>query len=208
MGRAADLLPVAFRSRSGEGAGARAPRVAGRDAVRGGAVRGHEGPRCRRKACAPRAGHGDSRRHDDGRVHGGRPRVVGFRSPPALRTALHRARLPADARAARLPSCERLQGLHRLRRRHRVHARLYRRGLRHPHARTSSAAASRPVSKSGTASPSCCACRRSDSSTTRPASQSASTSTSAADRSRRSATPTGISRCSIGARQDPVAAWV
>ena len=52
-------------------------------------------------------------------------------SPPpsdsALQAALHRARLPADARAARLPARQRLQDLHRLRRRHRVHASLDRR---------------------------------------------------------------------------------
>ena len=46
--------------------------------------------------------------------------------------ALHRDGLSADARAARLPARQRLQDLHRLRRRHRVHAAVDGEGLRHP----------------------------------------------------------------------------
>jgi hypothetical protein len=42
---------------------------------------------------------------------------------PALRASLHRPRLQADAGAARPSARQRLQDLHRLRRRHRVHAR-------------------------------------------------------------------------------------
>ena len=45
-------------------------------------------------------------------------------TPPDDRPALHRDGLSADARAARLPARQRLQDLHRLRRRHRVHAAL------------------------------------------------------------------------------------
>jgi hypothetical protein len=51
---------------------------------------------------------------------------------PRFERALHRPRLQADAGTARAPAQQRLQDLHRLGRRHRVHARLGRAGLRHP----------------------------------------------------------------------------
>ncbi len=51
---------------------------------------------------------------------------------PKTGKPLHRDGLSADARTARLPPRERLQDLHRLRRRHRVHAPLDGEGLRHP----------------------------------------------------------------------------
>ena len=50
---------------------------------------------------------------------------------PTLQAALHRAGLPADAGAARLSARQRLQDLHRLGRRHRVHAPVDRAGLWH-----------------------------------------------------------------------------
>ena len=112
------------------------------------------------------------------------------RARSAVQAALHRARLPADAGTARLSARQRLQDLHRVGRRHRVHA------ARGPSRSTafrpsrSSARRSRPGSRCATAGRCCSACRRSISSTTRPASRSASTSTSAAARSRRSATRT------------------
>ena len=53
------------------------------------------------------------------------------RAPSPLQPALHRAGLPADAGTARLSARQRLQDLHRVRRRHRVHAALDREGLRH-----------------------------------------------------------------------------
>ena len=53
-------------------------------------------------------------------------------APSALQAALHRTRLPADARTARLSAREWLQDLHRLGRRRRVHARLGGASLRHP----------------------------------------------------------------------------
>ncbi len=49
-----------------------------------------------------------------------------------IQEALHRAGLSADARAAGLSAGKWLQDLHRLRRRHRVHAPVGRAGLRHP----------------------------------------------------------------------------
>ena len=121
------------------------------------------------------------------------------RDPP-LQAALHRAGLPADAGAARLSARQRLQDLHRVRRRHRVHAAVDREGSTAFRPSRSSARRSRPGSRCATARRCCSACRRSISSTTRPASRSASTSTSAGVRSPRSATPTAISKCCNGRR--------
>ena len=42
---------------------------------------------------------------------------------PTIQAAVHRVRLSADARAAGVPARQRLQDVHRVRRRHRVHAR-------------------------------------------------------------------------------------
>ena len=124
----------------------------------------------------------------------------------ALQAALHRAGLPADAGGAGVSARQRLQDLHRLRRRHRVHAAVDREGLRH------SARAGRRLidqdevrdaRRQADAVP---PAARSISSTTRPASRSASTSTSAAGRSRRSATRTAISKCCNGPRAAAVSA--
>ncbi|MCK7504024.1 MAG: hypothetical protein MZV70_07925 [Desulfobacterales bacterium] len=91
---------------------------------------------------------------------------------PTLRPALHRDGLPADARAARLPARERLQDVHRLRRRRRVHAALGRARLRRP-ARAGRRQQHHDTStRCATASRCSCACPRSTSSTTRPASPS------------------------------------
>ena len=77
--------------------------------------------------------HGRDPHRDDHRgVHEDGGRVGDHRQAPALRPPLHRDGLPADARAAGLPARERLQDLHRLRRRRRVHAPLGGEGLRHP----------------------------------------------------------------------------
>ena len=51
---------------------------------------------------------------------------------PKIQAALHRDGLSADARTAGLPAGERFQDLHRLRRRHRVHAPVDGEGLWHP----------------------------------------------------------------------------
>ena len=58
-------------------------------------------------------------------------RLARERARPQIQAALHRAGLPADAGAARLPAGQRLQDLHRLRWRHRVHAAVDGEGLRH-----------------------------------------------------------------------------
>ena len=120
---------------------------------------------------------------------------------PKFEPPVHRSRLSADARAARLSARQRLQDLHRLGRRHRVHARVLRSALRH-----SAGAGDRlehqdevrgARRQAGDRAPAA----RSTSSTTRPASRSASTSSSASGRSRRSATPTATSRCCSGRRR-------
>ena len=129
-----------------------------------------------------------------------RLRVARDRARPALQAALHRAGLSADAGAARLLARQRLQDLHRLGRRHRVHASVGGAGLWH------SARAGRglldqdAVRDARRQARRCSGCRRSTSSTTRPASRSASTSTSAAGRSRPSATPTATWKCCNGPR--------
>ena len=76
--------------------------------------------------------HGGLARRAD---HGGIP-AVGARldrhgAPSALQAAVHRSRLSADARAAGLSARQPVQDLHRLGRRHRVHAAVDRAHLRH-----------------------------------------------------------------------------
>ena len=121
---------------------------------------------------------------------------IATRPASTISPAVQPVRLPADARAARVSAGQRLQDVHRLRRRHRVHAAVGREGLRH------SAGASRRQQRRGevrdgcrTASRSLLKSRRSNSSTTARASPSASTASSAAGRSWRSATPTATCRC-------------
>ena len=93
----------------------------------------------------------------------------------------------------------RLQDLHRLGRRGRVHARVRRAGLRHP-ARAGGRLLGRGEVRDGAGRQAGAAegGRRSSSSTTAPASRSASTGSSGAARSWRSATPTAICRCCSG----------
>ena len=100
---------------------------------------------------------------------------------------------------------ERLQDLHRLGRRHRVHAALDRAGLRHPARAGGRLQHQDRVRAAGTACRCCCARRRSTSSTTRRASRSASTSSSAGGRSPPSATPTATCRCCNGPPPAPAA---
>ena len=126
-----DVRPVRFRLRPRQGAGAAAPGLEGQAAVPGGAGRRHEGARRVRPTGPRRADGGDPRRHDDGRIHQDRLRLACHRARSPVQAALHRADLSADAGAARLPARQRLQDLHRLRRRHRVHAPVDRAGLRH-----------------------------------------------------------------------------
>ena len=76
--------------------------------------------------------HGDARGHDDRGVREDRQRLDRDREAPEDGAAAHRDGLSADARAARLPARERVQDVHRLRRRHRVHAPVVGTGVRHP----------------------------------------------------------------------------
>ena len=148
----------------------------------------------RRRASNAGDRHGDARRHDHRGVRANRQGLARHREASQDQAALHRDGLSADARTARLPARERLQDLHRLRRRHRVHAPVDGRRSMASRPSRSSAAASRPSSRCATASRCSSACRRSTSSTTRPASRSASRSSSAAAPSPRSATPTATSQ--------------
>ena len=91
-------------------------------------ARHHGGRRSRRR----RAADGHAFRHDDGRVQPHCQRLDRDREASEDRPAVHGHGLPAHARAAGLPARQRLQDLHRLRRRHRVHAALDGKGLRHP----------------------------------------------------------------------------
>ncbi len=79
-----------------------------------------------------RGGVRDSRRGDGGRVRPGGAGVARVRAAPQAWAAFHAVRLPAAARAARLPSRQRLQDVYRLGRRNRPDARLRRRRVRHP----------------------------------------------------------------------------
>ena len=198
--RAADVRPARLRPRPRQGAGAAEPRLEDQAAVQGGAGRRHEGAgRVRRKGPG-RADGGDARRHDGGRVRQDRHRLARDRARSPVQAPVHRAGLPADAGGARLSARQRLQDLHRLRRRHRVHAAVDREGLRHSARAGGRLVDQDEVRDARRQARRCSACRRSISSTTRPASRSASTSTSAAARSPRSATRTAICKCCNGRR--------
>ena len=76
--------------------------------------------------CAYRDGRGHPFRHDDRRIRGGSAPMAGDNAPSENQQAVHRNGVPADAGAARLSPGQRLQDLHRLGRRHRIHASLCR----------------------------------------------------------------------------------
>ena len=112
------------------------------------------------------------------------------RAASALQPALHRSGLSADAGTAGVSARQRLQDLHRLRRRRRVHAALGREGLRH------SAGAGGRLHRSWSSSRSARRQARADQDAKiefiddGPANRSASTASSAGVRSSPSATPT------------------
>src|ERR1700722_17443003 len=85
---------------------------------------------CRRSRSAANYS-GDAFRHDGRRLHQGGDRLDRDGEASEVQPALYRTGLPADAGAARLFARERLQDLHRLRRRHRIHAAMDRACLRH-----------------------------------------------------------------------------
>ena len=207
VGRAALLHPARVCARPDQDAGARASGMARAAAVQGGARERSRGARGERHRRPDAARHGEPRRHDHGRIRDHRRGLDRVERASEVRAPLHRARLPADARAAGLSAGQRLQDLHRVRRRRRVHAAVDRAGLRYParagdrlHHRHRVRAAGRRAGPD-TRSP------RSTSSTTRKASRSRSTSSSAAGRSRHSATPTATCRCCNGPRKPTAGAW-
>ena len=157
-----------------------------------------EGRARRRRASASAKSHGHARRHDDRGVRADRQGLDRHREASQDQAAVHRDGLSADARTARLPARERLQDVHRLRRRHRVHARLGRRRSMASRPSRSSAAASRRSSSCATASPCSCSCRRSNFIDDKAGKPVGIKRTSAAARSPRSATPTATCRCCNG----------
>ena len=122
------LLPVRFHPRPHQGPGREAPRVAGEAALQGRDRRGHQGDPGGHDARPARAARRQPRRDDDRGVRADRHGLAGDGEAPPVRAAVHRARLPADAGVARLPAGQRLQDVHRLRRRRRVHAAVGREG--------------------------------------------------------------------------------
>ena len=117
---------------------------------------------------------------------------------PRFKRPYTELRLPAHARAAGLSARERLQDLHRVRRRRRVHARHGGEVLRHParagHRQHDRHEVRRSERRAGARPPA----PGSSSSTTAPASPSPSSDPSGAGLSSRSATPTATRRCSNG----------
>ena len=144
--------------------------------------------------------HGDPCRNDHRRVPEDRLRLDRDGTRSAFQASLHRARLPADARTARLSARQRLQDVHRLGRRHRDDAPMDREDLWHSARAGRGLVDQDAIRDAGWTCRPCSACRKSTSSTTRPASRSASTSISAAARLPRSAIPTATSRCCNGRR--------
>ncbi len=83
-------------------------------------------PGVAREPAWPRAGSGQGpqrglRRNHGRGVRAGRAAILRDGDPPDARPRLYQGRLPADARAARLPRGPRLHGLHLLGRRTRLH---------------------------------------------------------------------------------------
>ena len=203
VGRAAVVYPGRLRARSRRRAGAAASR-SGRPPSRS--------SRCsrvtrRRSRSSPKR---TSRRSSPRRIPG--MTVEAFneivanwladRHGQAIQAALHRAGVSADARAPLVSARERLQDLHRHRRRPGLRARL--RAERSTASRSSRSSAPRARRSSRTrrmARRSSSRRPRSCTSTTRRASRKASTSSSAAAHGARSATPTATCRCSSGPRR-------
>ena len=183
-GRAADVFPARLRARSREGARSAASRVEGQGTVQIGPCSGD----LKALGSWRRAGlleivlatHAGNTTEEFEQVVRD---WIATAKHPQDGPPLQGDGLPTDARAARLPAGERLQDLHRLRRRHRVHAGVGRRRLWHSSGAGHRQQRQDAASSCATASPCCEACRRSTSSTTRQASPSPSTSSSAAARS-------------------------
>ena len=122
VGRAADVCPDRLCDRSGEGARRKESRLENKAAVQGRARGRSQGAGGAGRTGISTDHGGDPYRHDRRGVRQDRHRLDCRRAGSALQPALHRSGLSADAGAARLHARQRLQDLHRLRRRHRVHA--------------------------------------------------------------------------------------
>ena len=107
-------------------------------------------------------------------VRGDRQGLARDREAPEVQAAVHRVRLPADARSARVPAGQRLQDVHRLRRQGRVHAAVDREGVRHPARAGRRQQVQDEVRRRGRQAGARHRTGASTSSTTRPASRSAS----------------------------------
>ena len=137
VGRAADVRPACLRARSGEGARTAESGLEGQTAVQGGARRRHEGARRLGRKRTHGTHDGNPCRHDHRRFEKIVSDWLATARDPPLQPALHRAGVPADAGAARLSARQRLQDLHRLGRRHRIHAPVDRRVYGVPPSRSS-----------------------------------------------------------------------
>ena len=125
-------VQFALRARPRQGAGAAASGVEDQAAVQGGAGRRPEGAGAAGEKALVELDGGDACRHDDGGVREDRHRLARDRARTRDSSGPIPTGLPADAGAAGLSARQRLQDLHRLRRRHRVHAAVDREDLRHP----------------------------------------------------------------------------
>ena len=128
---AAAVLPARVRARSRTRACAGTSGVARAPAVQVRARRQHAGGAGRRRAGRLGADERHPRRQHDRGIRRDRSPLDRVGAASSLRSALHRARFPADARAARLLARQRLQDLHRVGRRRRFHAAVGRERLRH-----------------------------------------------------------------------------
>ena len=120
--RAADVFRALFRARPHQGLGPQAPGVEDPGVLRLAAQGRAEGGDGRRREGAAASDDGHSHGYDKRRVQRGRQRLDRHRPSSQDRPAADRNDLPADEGTAGLPACQRLQDLHRLRWRHRVHA--------------------------------------------------------------------------------------
>ena len=123
---------LALRPRPREGARAAASGVEGQGAVRLAAQGRREGCARRRRAGDARDRHGHARGMTTEEFEKIVKDWLATARHPKFKRPYTELRLSADARTARLPARERLQDLHRLRRRHRVHAAVDGEGLRRP----------------------------------------------------------------------------
>ncbi len=156
--RAAAARSALLCARPREGAGAAASRVDDQGTVRL-AAQGRSASRARRRRPRGAGAHdGHACRHDRGGIRADREGLDRHRETSEDRQAPYRDGLSADARSAGLSARQRLQELHRLRRRHRVHAPVGGENLRHTAGAGRRQQRQDPDSSCATARPCCSAC--------------------------------------------------